>query len=531
MTIRRGGNPRDDGEFASGRSTMAHRPGEAVPDPGPSRAPRLSARRAGGRSSPERARGGGAGTGGGLLRFGVFLLVLAGLVLVVLFTVGRPLVSGVVAGMAGENPSALGIGFVADMVREDLGPVLTQPAGSDATDVTFVVQPGDTAASIADRLVVAGVLRDAQAFVLVSVERNVTTSYQAGSFVVRQTMTPDQLATALLTPPPPPVPHLTLSIRTGLRLEQIAALIQAKPADRGIAGLTMSAQAFLDLVRNPPASLLKDYPWLKIPKGGTLEGYLAAGDYQLLPDASPEDLVRMMLDQFIATVGPERLKVPASRGLTWTQVLTMASIVEQEARLDSEKPKIAGVLQNRIDPHTEAAGFLGSDPTVLYVNDTLQLAKLPIAKWVSYVFLGPPAGPASGEHSGGHQRLQHVHDQGPAARADLHADRGIHRCRVEPGHAGRLSLLPGQEGRHDSLREDVCGAPRQHREVRKLSACGVRIRQISRLRRPRSGAGPGTRQTGPPDPPGSRACGRSSRPAGSTPTWACAARRSATWRA
>ncbi len=392
MTIRRGGNPRDDGELANGRSAMAHRPGESVPDPGPSRAPRLSARRPARRSSPERARGGGGGTGGGLLRFGAFLLILAGVVLVLLTTVGRPLVRGVVAGMAGENPSALGIGFVADMVREDLGPALTDPAGSDPTDVTFVVQPGDTAATIADRLVVAGVLRDAQAFVLVSVERSVTTSYQSGSFVVRQTMTPDQLVTALLTLPPPD-PRVTLSIRTGLRLEQIAALIQAKPADRGIAGLTMSAQAFLDLVRNPPASLLKDYPWLKIPKGGTLEGYLAAGDYRLLPDASPEDLVRMMLDQFIATVGPERLKVPASRGLTWTEVLTMASIVEQEARLDSEKPKIAGVLQNRIDPHTEAAGFLGSDPTVLYVNDTLQLDKLPIAKWVSYVFWAPLQAP------------------------------------------------------------------------------------------------------------------------------------------
>ena len=393
MTIRRGGNPRDDNGSATERPSMAHRPGEAVQDAGTQPSARRSARRSGTVSSSELARRSGGGTGGGLLRFAAFLLVAAGLVLVVLATAGRPIVRGFVAGMAGENPSALGIGFVADMVREDLGPVLTEPAGSDATDVTFVVQSGDTAVTIADRLVVAGVLRDAQAFVLVSVERNVATSYQAGSFVVRQTMTPDQLATALLTPPPPPVPHVTLSIRTGLRLEQIAALIQAKPADRGLAGLTMSAQAFLDLVRNPPASLLADYPWLQIPKGGTLEGYLAAGDYELLPDATPEVLVRMMLDQFITSVGPERMKVPASRGLTWTQVLTMASIVEQEARLDSEKPKIAGVLQNRINPHTEAAGFLGSDPTVLYVNDTLQLARLPIAKWVSYVFWAPLQAP------------------------------------------------------------------------------------------------------------------------------------------
>jgi len=102
-------------------------------------------------------------------------------------------VRGVVAGLAGDNPSALGIGFVADMVREDLGPILTEPAGPGTADVTFVVQSGDTATTIANRLVSAGVLRDARAFVLVSVERNVTTSYQAGSFDVRQTMTRTRL--------------------------------------------------------------------------------------------------------------------------------------------------------------------------------------------------------------------------------------------------------------------------------------------------------------------------------------------------
>jgi UPF0755 protein len=364
VTVRGGRNPRDD---------------RAV---GP-RSGTVSAREMAGR----RARGGGPRP----IRLGLFLLLGAGLVLALLVTVGRPVVRGVVVGVAGDNASALGIGFVADMVREDLGSALTDPAGPDATDIPFVVQPGDTAATIAARLASAGVLRDPRAFMLVSLQRNVSTSYQAGSYVVRQTMTPDQLATALLSPPPPD-PHIVLSIRSGLRLEQIAALIQAKPADHGIAALTMSAAAFLDLVRSPPASLLKDYPWLELPKGGTLEGYLAAGDYRILPDASPEDLVRMMLDQFAATVGLQRMQVAASRGLSWTQVLTMASIVEQEARLDSERAKIAGVLQNRLSPRTEAAGFLGSDPTVFYVNDTLQLAKLPIEKWVDYVFWAPMQG-------------------------------------------------------------------------------------------------------------------------------------------
>jgi|BarGraNGADG00212_2_1021979.scaffolds.fasta_scaffold07023_2 UPF0755 protein len=394
MTIRGGRNPRDDRGAAPERPFMAHRLDDAAPAPVRTRLWGGHLPRSGTVSASELAQRRGGGSGRAKLRFVLFLLLAGGLVLALLVTVGRPLVRGVVTGLAGENPSALGIGFVADMVREDLGPALTDPAGSAASDVAFVVEPGDTAATIAARLVEAGVLRDPRAFVLVSVERDVSTSYQAGSFVVRQTMTPDQLATALLTPPDP---HILLSIRTGLRLEQIVALIEAKPADRGIDGLTMSAAAFLDLVRTPPASLLKDYPWLQIPKGGSLEGYLAGGDYRLLPNASPEDLVRMMLDHFLAEVGPDRMKVAASRGLTWSQVLTMASIVEREARLDSERSMIAGVLQNRLDPRAETAGFLGSDPTVFYVNDTLQLGKVGVAGWVDYTFWAPLEGtlPAS----------------------------------------------------------------------------------------------------------------------------------------
>jgi cell division protein YceG involved in septum cleavage len=45
----------------------------------------------------------------------------------------------------------------------------------------------------------------------------------------------------------------------------------------------------------------------------------------------------------------------------------------------------------------ETAGFLGSDPTVFYVNDTLQLVKLPLAKWPAYVFWAPPKGDVPAE--------------------------------------------------------------------------------------------------------------------------------------
>jgi UPF0755 protein len=78
--------------------------------------------------------------------------------------------------------------------------------------------------------------------------------------------------------------------------------------------------------------------------------------------------------------------------MTFYQVLTMASIVEREAFLDTEKPLIAGVYQNRLNPRKWPRGTLESDPTIFYVHDSLQLAGKPVADWTSYVFWAPIKG-------------------------------------------------------------------------------------------------------------------------------------------
>jgi UPF0755 protein len=145
---------------------------------------------------------------------------------------------------------------------------------------------------------------------------------------------------------------------------------------------------------HPTDAILGDYPWLLDadvhPKGSSLEGFLYPATYTLRVDegeqTTAEDLIRMMLNAFYDRVGQDRLDVPASRGLTFHQVLTLASIVEREAVLDSERPLIAGVYQNRLNPKKWPTGLLQSDPTIFYTNDTLQLAKLNLAGWTKYVF-------------------------------------------------------------------------------------------------------------------------------------------------
>lgn len=383
MTIRSGGRPRDGATQVHPYDPDAYAT-ESVPeylDP------------------PTRGRGSGGGGGGGgaasglfgLLKFLVFAAVLAAIVLAVLLTVLRPVVTGAVMSMAEDNPAALHLPFVKDIVEENLGATLTTPASTDAAQVEFLVEDGDTARTIALQLEKEGLISDSRAFVFIAIDRELTGSLQQGTFILRKNMTPDQLVSALLAPPD--IKYVDIGLRTGLRLEQITAKLET------MQGLDMKAQDFYDLVRTPPAALIDDYPWLRTilataPDGvsPSLEGFLWPATFRVLPDTTAEELVRLMLDKFVADVGVERLTVPVERGLTFYQILTLASIVEREALLPEEKPLIAGVYANRLDPVKWPRLTLESDPTIFYVHDTLELAKVDVPAWTTYVFWAPIEG-------------------------------------------------------------------------------------------------------------------------------------------
>jgi UPF0755 protein len=337
-----------------------------------------------------RSSGGGSGASGliGLLKFLVFALVLAAVVLVVLLTALRPVVNDVVLGIAEDNPAALQLPFVKDIVREDLGAALTEPVSADSTQVEFVVEEGDTARSIAERLQENGLLGDSRAFVFIALDRQLASSLRIGDYVLRRNLTPDELVTALLDPPV--ITYVDITLRTGLRLEQVTAKLQT------ISDLEMDPRDFYDLATSPPEALIADYPWLEqiredAPAGASLEGFLWPGSYRVLPDTTADELIRLMLDKFAANVGEERMDVPGDRGLSFYEVMALASIVEREAVLDDERPLIAGVYQNRIDGiEGVTTHLLNADPTVFYAIDTVELDALDFDAWQEYAFWTPP---------------------------------------------------------------------------------------------------------------------------------------------
>jgi UPF0755 protein len=313
------------------------------------------------------------------LRGVAFLLVGGIAVLAVLALFVWPAITGAIGDWAVANPTTWRLPVIGDMAGARLAPELQQQASSDPTEIEWQVESGDSVQAVADRLVSDGLVLSKPAFLYAAYEQGLAGKLMAGTFRLRRDMTPPQVAQALIDARVV-IPTMDITFREGLRLEQITAKLETIDS-------AIDPKTFYDLAKHPPAELLADYPWLDLPEGASLEGFLYPATYTIRTDrTTAEDLIRMMLDAFYAKVGPDLMDVPSSRGLSFYQVLTLASIVEHEAALDVERPLIAGVYQNRLDPKIWPLGLLQSDPTIFYVNDTLQLAQLPLDQWKQYVF-------------------------------------------------------------------------------------------------------------------------------------------------
>ena len=93
-----------------------------------------------------------------------------------------------------------------------------------------------------------------------------------------------------------------------------------------------------------------------------LEGYLYPDTYPFYPLLTPQEVIRVMVGRALKVFGEEMALPNAKMGLTLHQFVTLASIVEAEAQVPSERPRIAAVFYNRL----RQGMMLQSDPTVLY---------------------------------------------------------------------------------------------------------------------------------------------------------------------
>ena len=129
-------------------------------------------------------------------------------------------------------------------------------------------------------------------------------------------------------------------------------------------------------------------------KGKSLEGYLYPDTYYLYHDSSPDEIINILLTEFWKRFDKNLINRTNQLGLSVHQVVTLASIIEGEAMLSSERKTISSVYHNRLKINMK----LQADPTIQYIipgpPKTLSNRDLRIkSDYNTYQNYGLPPGP------------------------------------------------------------------------------------------------------------------------------------------
>jgi UPF0755 protein len=258
-----------------------------------------------------------------------------------------------------DHPGAIEHGVVQTFVRWYQPDALSdEPLSDDGTRHSVTVEDGASDADIAQLLFDEGIIRSRLAFQWAVIEAGREGTLQAGTYDLSPSLKPSEIVAALQQQAGPEV---TVTIQEGWRLEEVVGYLRTTK-------LTMNMDDFVSLVEDPPAELIRHYDFLAdLPRGRTLEGYLYPDTYRMDGNWDAREVLDVLLSTFGDRLTRGIRNGIARRGLTIDEAVTVASIVEREAVLDKERPKIAGVYLNRLDnPEAETRGLLNADPTLQY---------------------------------------------------------------------------------------------------------------------------------------------------------------------
>ncbi|KPU28374.1 hypothetical protein TR13x_01560 [Caloranaerobacter sp. TR13] len=271
------------------------------------------------------------------------------------------------------------VGFI--YVKEQMKPVDSEGV---SYDITIKIPSGSTTAKIADILEENSLIKNKYIFKIIVRMKEVDGKLKAGEYSLNKKMDLYQIIDALVKGNPKKTVKFT--IPEGYELSMIAEKLSKQNL--------VNKERFLELCNN--VSLFKKkFDFLKeLPEGSTLEGYLFPDTYEVYKDAKEEEIINKMLARF-EQVYNDKIKYKAKKlNLTMNEVITLASIIEREAKLDSERPLISAVFHNRL----KKGWLLQSCATVQYVlgerKENLTYDDLKIdSKYNTYLYKGLPPGP------------------------------------------------------------------------------------------------------------------------------------------
>ena len=226
---------------------------------------------------------------------------------------------------------------------------LDTPLNADGFTNTFVIEPGESTNSIINRLHNEQFIGNPEAFRNYLIYTGIDTQLKPGEYQLSQQMTAIEIAGTLQNLE---ATGVTFVILEGWRLEEIAASLPSS----GLSNIDPAD--FLVQGWGPPAGQVATQ-W---PDGLGHEGLLFPGSYSLPRDITVEALYGIILENFQQQVAGDVLTGFNAQGLSLHEGVTIASIVQREAVVQSEQALIASVFLNR---YRNGIKF-DADPTVQY---------------------------------------------------------------------------------------------------------------------------------------------------------------------
>ncbi len=229
-----------------------------------------------------------------------------------------------------------------------------QGSGGPRTPVSFIIPSGATGGDVVASLASSGVIRCDLVSRFIVKRHGLPSVFEAGNYKLTTNMTLDAALATLAKGPLPPAQHdVAVTIPPGYRLTQIAQVVQQQ--------LGIPSKQFLAAAQSGTSSLP---PYLPAGKK-SLEGFLFPNTYDFAKgQTTAEQVIQAMLDGFKAQVAGLNWGAAAKLGVSPYQVVTIASMIEREAKLQSDRPKISSVIYNRLGRKMP----LGIDATIAYID-------------------------------------------------------------------------------------------------------------------------------------------------------------------
>lgn len=244
-------------------------------------------------------------------------------------------------------------------IKEALKPV--DASSKKTIDVNIPI--GSSTTGIGKILEENGVIRDARVFKYYVKFKN-EAGFMAGDYKMNPSMTLPEIISSLKTGKVMQEVVMKITIPEGKQLKQIAGIIAEKTQqnEEEIFKQLNDKEFITKMMGRYPDVLTKDI--LKENVKYPLEGYLFPATYPFYSEKpTVEEIVTVMLTKTKEVLGEFRGQME-EKEMTTHELMTMASLIEEEATEKVDRDKIASVFYNRL----EDGMMLQTDPTVLYAH-------------------------------------------------------------------------------------------------------------------------------------------------------------------